>query len=116
MSGHASSCDEADDNPSRPQCSSPRIRSILPSISALGDLDGSSRDGFEDIELEGYRFVDIGILAKTFSILACPICLQCCVLIKEDGSKKMGSASHVTILCTSERCECSYTFYTSRRC
>ena len=107
MPGHVSSSDEVDDNLFRPHYSTPGIGSVLPSISKLGNMEESSSDGFEDIELEGYRFVDIDILAKAFSAMACPLCLQCCVTVKEDGTKKMGFASHITVLCNSEKCEFS---------
>ena len=61
----------------RPYYSTPRIESVLPSINKLGDMEESFSDGFEDIELEGYRFVDINILAKAISVMVSPLCLQC---------------------------------------
>ena len=115
ISEHDSSSDEQDNRPITPHYGTPVGRNVIPSISKLGDIEESSSDEFEDVELEGYRFVDINILARAFSIMACPQCLQCSITVKEDGTKKMGFASCITIECESETCDFKNTFHTSPR-
>ena len=88
ISEHDSSNDEQDNRPITPDYGTRVGRNVIPSISKLGDIEESSSDEFEDVELEGYRFVDINILARAFSIMACPQCLQCSITVKEDGTKK----------------------------
>ena len=76
--------------------------------------DYSSKDEFE-AALEGFRFVDISVLASVLECLRCPLCKQGHVVLEENAEDKMGLASLLTLKCTSAKCKFYKFFYTSNR-
>ena len=68
----------------------------------------------EDPEgVNGFRLIDIAILATVFESLRCPLCKQKHVVLVEDEQSKMGLASLLILKCTTRKCSFYKPFYTS---
>ena len=65
----------------------------------------------DDICDEGYRFIDINVLAKVFSMLPCPDCISHSLVFGDILQKKIGFASFLLLSCKS--CAWSHEFCTS---
>lgn len=80
-------------------------------------LDDSFVESGEDEceDLEGFRFVDISILASVFASLRCPWCKHGNVYLEEDEESKMGLASLLILKCTASKCSFCHSFYTSSK-
>ena len=53
---------------------------------------------------DGFRIIDISILASVFECLRCPECQQSSVVFEEDPDSKMGLASKFILKCSSRKC------------
>ena len=82
-------------------------------------MKAESSDLFEESseeELEnanGFRLVDIAILAAVIELLRCPSCKQGHIVFEEDQKAKMGLASLFILKCTTRKCSYNKSFYTS---
>ena len=65
--------------------------------------DSSEACSSEEFEaaLEGFRLVNISVLASVFECLRCPLCKQGHVVLEDDVEAKMGLASPLSFKCTS---------------
>ena len=86
-------------------------------VKKLRKQSDSSDSGTEDFSdstgPEGFRFVDISILASVFQSFWCPACRYGHVVLEEDKEKKMGFASLLVVRCKSHKCSYEKEFYTS---
>ena len=73
----------------------------------------SNEDELEDVN--GFRLIDIAILAAVFESLLCPSCKQGHVVFEEDKESKMGLASLLILKCTTRKCSFYKSFYTSAK-
>ena len=64
---------------------------------------------------EGFRFIDISVLASVFETLRCPLCKQGRAVLEEDDKAKMGLASLLILKCSSSKCKFENPFYTSNK-
>lgn len=81
-------------------------------------LEGKYSDLESESELEttqGFRLIDISILASVFSSFWCPVCKHGRVVMEEDQQAKMGFASLLVLKCTAKKCSFLQRFYTSSR-
>ena len=62
----------------------------------------SNEDELEDVN--GFRLIDIAILAAVFESLLFPACKQGHVVFDEDKESKMGLASLLILKCTTRKC------------
>lgn len=78
-------------------------------------LDDSSEESTENEGeiLQGFRLVDISVLATVFESLPCPSCKRGVLSLKEDEASKMGLASLLVLKCTRGKCSFTCQFYTS---
>ena len=79
-----------------------------------GTTDKMSDISSKDEPLPGYRFIDMGVLANVFSLVACPKCGHKLTLTE---TKKQGMSFELNALCNSgdEGCQWKRTFWTSRK-
>ena len=62
--------------------------------------------------LQGFRIVDISVLATVFESLPCPSCKRVALSLEEDEDSKMGLASLLILKCTGGKCSFTRQFYT----
>ena len=86
-------------------------------VKKLGEQCDFSDSSIEDVteSIEGFRFVDISILASVFQLFWCPVCKYGHVVLEEDKGAKKGFASLLVVKCTSHKCSFSKQFYTSSK-
>ena len=99
------------------------ISSVDRSADCSTSISSSKVEGIDDtftstpksqLELvEGYRLVDMRVLAEAMQSLICPLCLRNCVKLYENSKLRKGLASSLYIKCD---CEFEKRFYTSERC
>ena len=79
-----------------------------------GTTDKMSDISSKDEPLTGYRFIDMGVLANVFSLVACPKCGHKLILTE---TKKQGMSFELNAVCNSgdEGCQWKHTFWTSRK-
>lgn len=78
------------------------------------DLRGSSEDESNSPEVnEGFRLIDLAILAEIMRTFWCPDCRCGHVVMKENLESKKGFASQLTLELSARSCHYSRTFYTS---
>ena len=78
--------------------------------------DSSKESNDDELEhVNGFRFIDIAILAAVFESLLCPSCKQGHVVFDEDKESKMGLASLLILKCTTRKCSFYKSFYTSAK-
>ena len=77
--------------------------------------DCTSEEEIDSGGLEGFRFIDISVLASVFETLRCPSCKQGHAVLEEDERAKMGLASLLILKCTSSKCKFEKSFYTSSK-
>ena len=65
--------------------------------------------------VEGFRFIDIAVLATMFSSFWRPVCKYSHVVMEEDKGAKMGFASPLVLKCTARKCSFVKQFYTSAK-
>ena len=99
---------EADMETSGPEEPSPA------SARKLGNCSSSDEEPYLQ-ENDGFRFVDLSVLAEVFKTLWCPQCKVGHVIMKEDIDAKMGLASRLTLQCSAINCSYCHTFFTSSR-
>lgn len=83
-------------------------------------LAGTTQKMYEtsDVDREkpsptGYRFIDMGVLANVFSLVACPRCGHSLTLTE---TKKQGMSFELNAVCNSEEgCQWKHTFWTSKK-
>ena len=66
----------------------------------------------EGENLQGFRFVDISVVALVFELLQCPSYKRGTLSLEEDEESKMGLASLLTLKCSKGKCSFSHSFYT----
>ena len=79
----------------------------------IGAPKGDHEVNVNKQSITGFRLVDMEILGSVFNKLPCQECLTCELSLTEDHSKRMGSASCLSLLC--KRCGWSQVFYTSEK-
>ena len=78
------------------------------------DLPSSSEDENDSPEgNEGFRLIDLAILAEIMGTFWCPDCRCGHVVMKENLESKKGFASQLTLECSARNCHYSRSFYTS---
>lgn len=76
--------------------------------------DSSEQSSEEELEnVNGFRLMDIAILAAVIESLRCPLCKQGHIVFEEDQKSKMGLASLIILKCTTRKCSFCKSFYTS---
>lgn len=58
-------------------------------------------------------FIDVDILGSMFKTMPCKVCFECQLVLIEDGTKRMGYASCLSLRCGA--CGCSEEFYSSKK-
>ena len=87
------------------------VKSLPASVRKLKpQLDDSSEESTEN---EGFRLVNISVLAMVFEYLPCPSCKRGVLSLEEDEASKMGLASLLVLKCTGGNCLFTCQFYTS---
>ena len=67
--------------------------------------DLCEQSGEEELEnVNGFRFMDIAILAAVIESLRCPLCKQGHIVFEEDQKSKMGLASLFILKSTTRKC------------
>ena len=80
-----------------------------PSARKLGEYHsiGYSSQGDDSASIganDGFRLVDISILASRIHMLLCPMCRNSKICLKEDEKAKMGFPTHFTLFCSNHEC------------
>ncbi|CAB4024277.1 Hypothetical predicted protein [Paramuricea clavata] len=87
----------------------------VPASARKLDLESSSEDEIELPEsTEGFRFVDIAILAEIMETFWCPECRSGNIIMKEKLEGKKGFASQMILECSARNCKYLRSFYTSK--
>ena len=91
-----------------------------PSARKLGEYHGIGYSSQDDNNAsiganDGFRLVDISILASMIHMLLCPICRKSKVCVKEDEKAKVGFATHFTLFCSNHECLFEENLYSSQR-
>ena len=74
--------------------------------------DIKTDDNREHSTISGFRFLEMSILSKVLSLLACPSCKNvCCLELSDVSAKKLGFSSFLRIKC--DVCDFLHEFYTS---
>ena len=113
----------ADHDQETPTAVRQKFKSLLASVRKIADVTSSSSsedistdsDSEEFPDIEGYRFVDIGILSAVIDLLICPKCKLGHVSMNEDATAKKGFASKLSVSCQRAACSFKEDFYTSKR-
>ena len=97
-----------------------KFKSLPASVRKLKAQSSTSEDSSSEEEtdlggLEGFRFIDLSVLASVFESLRCPLCKQGHAVLEEDEKAKMGLASLLILKCTSSKCKFKKSFYTSSK-
>ena len=79
----------------------------------IGLVNKASASSTNECQLNGYRIIDVDILGNIFKSMPCKECLECKLELIEDDTKRMGSASCLSLHCSS--CGHSEEFYTSKK-
>ena len=88
------------------------------SSASASKLESKPTDVVNEVEpesMEGFRFIDIAILATVFNSLWCPVCKYGHVVMEEDKGAKMGFASLLVLKGTARKCSFVKQFYTSAK-
>ena len=72
--------------------------------------DYTSEEENDSGGLEGFRFIDISVLASVFESLCCPLYKQGQAVLEEDKKTKMGLASLLISMRTSSKCKFEKSF------
>ena len=94
------------------------MKSFPASVRKLDEPSGESNSSSSKDDSngpEGFRFVDISVLASVFQLFRCPVCKYGHIELEEDGSAKMGFASLLVLKCKNRNCKFSERFYTSSK-
>ena len=94
------------------------MKSFPASVRKLDEPSGESNSSSSKEDSngpEGFRFVDISVLASVFQLFRCPVCKYGHIELEEDGSAKMGFASLLMLKCKNRNCKFSEKFYTSSK-
>ena len=99
---------------------SDRTKSMPATLRKLDDKSSDSGDPENDEEekmasIEGFRLIDISVLASVFESFWCPMCKYGHVTFEEDCSAKMGFATLFVLKCTSKKCKYSKRFFSSAK-
>ena len=86
-------------------------RKIQRTRELFSTVEQYSNAAMDDICDEGYRFIDINVLSKVFSMLPCPDCLSHSLVFGDILKKKIGFASFLLLSC--KICAWSHEFCTS---
>jgi hypothetical protein len=78
-----------------------------------GLVDKASALSRNEYQLSGYRIIDVDILGNIFKSMPCKVCLECQLELVEDDTRRMCSASCLSLRCSS--CGQSEEFYTSKK-
>lgn len=98
---------------------SDRTKSMPATLRKLDDKSSNSGDPENNEEekmasIEGFRLIDISVLASVFESFWCPMCKYGHVTF-EDCSAKMGFATLFVLKCTSKKCKYSKRFFSSAK-
>ena len=78
--------------------------------------DSSVSSSEDDSETpEGFRIIDIAVLASVFGSLWCPVCKYARIVCDEDKESKKGFATLLVLKCSSTKCSYFKSFYTSSK-
>ena len=94
------------------------VRLLPASIRKLDEDSGDSQESsndWEPEEPEGFRFIDIAVLAEVFCSLWCPLCRYGRIVFEEDQNSKKGFATLLLLKCASSKCKYSSSFYSSSK-
>lgn len=94
------------------------VRSLPASIRKLDEDSGDSQESsneWEPEEPEGFRFIDIAVLAEFFRSLWCPLCRYGRIVFEEGQNSKKGFATLLLLKCASSKCKYSSSFYSSSK-
>ena len=92
------------------------LKSLPASVRKMkAELSDSSEESSEEElkNLNGFRLMDIAILAAVIESLRCSLCKQGHIVFEEDEKSKMGLASLFILKCTTRKCSFYKSFYTS---
>lgn len=102
---------------SLPSASTPILRGKSASFRKLFEGSTAKKTRMIDDDAkesgEGFRLVDLQILAEIFAMLCCPECHSSPLYLKDDLAKKNGCASSIKLSCN--ECRWYKEFFTSRR-
>ena len=84
-------------------------------LDTKSDDSSDESNGMEYADLQGFRIVDISVLATVLASLRCPSCTKANVCLEEDKESKMGLASLLVLKCTAAKCSYHHSFYTSSK-
>ena len=79
----------------------------------IGSVEKSTVPSGNECQMNGYRIIDVDILGNVFKSMPCKECLKCQLELVEDDAKRMGSASCLSLHCSSSGH--SEEFYTSKK-
>ena len=89
------------------------VRSLPASIRKLDEDSSDAEESLKEWELEepeGFRFIDIAVLAAVF---CSPLCRFGRIVLEEDRNSKKGFATLLILKCASSKCTYSISFYSS---
>lgn len=114
------SSSESEGDEEHVEATKPSFKLLPASVRKLKRQASDSPDDFtseeEDCEkLEGFRVMDIAIIASIFECVSCPLCKQGHVVLEEEIQGKMGLASLLHLKCSSIKCTFFKAFYTSNK-
>ena len=99
---------------SKPQSEDQAANTCLSALARkIGVVDKASAPSMNKCQLNGYRIIDVDILGNIFKSMPCKECLECKLELVEDDTTRMGSASCLSLTCSS--CGYSEEFYTSKK-
>lgn len=84
-------------------------------LDTKSDDSSDESDGMKYADLQGFRIVDMSVLATVLASLRCPSCTKGNVCLEEDEESKMGLASLLILKCTAAKCSYHHSFYTSSK-
>ena len=97
---------------------SQKFKSMPASVRKMDvESDDSSNESseYESSNPEGFRFVDMCVLASVFQVLLWPSCKRGTLSLEEDEESKMGLASLLILKCSAGKCSFHHSFYTSAK-